>query len=105
MVPGDFVEWEKDRLEKLGARPDSLTAWQQHQLIFDKTPLKSVVEIIQDQYGMTVELDNPATGEKTVTGIIQNNNLDVLLQALQATKDFDVSREGRTITIKAPSGH
>ena len=101
MVPGDFVQWDGDRLEKTGVRLDSLTAWQQRQLVFDKTPLRKIADIIEDQYGVKVILQDEGIGDSTVTGILQNDNLDVLLKALEATSDFDVVRDGGTITIKA----
>jgi hypothetical protein len=36
-----------------------------------------------------------------ISGILPNNNLNVLLQALETTSDFDVIRDGGNITIKA----
>lgn len=104
MVPGDFVQWEGDRLVKSGVKLDSLTAWQQRQLVFDKTPLREVAGIIEDQYGVKVILQNQGIGDSTISGIVQNNNLNVLLQALETTSDFDVIRDGGTVTIK-PSAH
>ena len=101
MVPGDFVEWEGARLAKVSIRTDSLTAWQQHQLVFDNTPLRKVAAIIEEQYGVKVILPNPSVGDSTISGIMRNDNLDVLLQALETTSDFDVVRDGETITIRA----
>jgi transmembrane sensor len=101
MVPGDFVQWNGNRLAKTAVRLDSLTAWQQHQLVLDKTPLREIARIIEDQYGVKVILQDPGIGDSTVTGILPNNNLNVLLQALQTTSDFDVIRDGGTITIRA----
>lgn len=101
MVPGDFVQWDGGRLKKTTARLDSLTAWQQHQLVFDKTPLRKVAEIIEEQYGVKVTLENPSIGDSMISGILPNNNLNVLLQALETTSDFDVVRDGENITIKA----
>lgn len=101
MVPGDFVQWDGSKLKKTGVRLDSLTAWQQHQLVFDKTPLRQVAAIIEEQYGVRVTLADPSIGDSVISGILPNNNLNVLLQALETTSDFDVSREGGNITIKA----
>jgi len=101
MVPGDFVQWDGTALKKTGVRLDSLTAWQQHQLVFDKTPLHKVAAIIEEQYGVRVTLQDPSIGDSTITGMLPNNNLNVLLQALETTSDFDVLREGGNITIKA----
>ena len=101
MIPGDFVEWDGTRLKKEVVRLDSLTAWQEHELVFDKTPLRKIAAIIEEQYGVKVVLQDPSIGDSTITAILQTNDLNVLLQALETTSDFDVLRDGGTITIKA----
>jgi transmembrane sensor len=103
MVPGDFVRWDHERLEKTAVKSDSLLAWKDHRLIFDKTPLREVANIIEDQYGVRVTLQDQSIADSTITGIMQNNNLDVLLKALEITSDFNVERGNGTITIKASS--
>jgi transmembrane sensor len=103
MVPGDFVQWDQTRLEKTAVKSDSLLAWREHRLFFDKTPLKEVAKIIEEQYGVQVLLENQTIADSTITGIMRNDNLDVLLQALQITSEFDVERSNGTITIKASS--
>jgi len=101
MVPGDFVQWDGKGLEKGGIKSDSLLAWQQHQLLFDKTPLKDVVEIIKDQYGVQIELEDQSIGDSTITGIVRNDNLEIFLQALETTSDYEVIRKDGKIAIKA----
>jgi transmembrane sensor len=101
MVPGDFVQWDGKGLEKGGIKSDSLLAWQQHQLLFDKTPLKDVVGIIKDQYGVQIELEDQSIGDSTITGIVRNDNLEVFLQALETTSDYEVIRKEGKIAIKA----
>ena len=101
MVPGDFVQWDGKGLEKGGIKSDSLLAWQQHQLLFDKTPLKDVVGIIKDQYGVQIELEDQSIGDSTITGIVRNDNLEVFLQALETTSDYEVIRKDGKIAIKA----
>lgn len=101
MVPGDFVQWDGTKLEKTGVRQDSLMAWQQHQIVFDKTPLRQVAAMIREQYGVKVTLADPSIGDSVISGMLPNNNLNVLLQALETTNDFNVTRDGDNITIKA----
>jgi ferric-dicitrate binding protein FerR (iron transport regulator) len=100
MLPGDFLAFGSDTPEKRTVRPDSVLAWKEHRLLFDNTPLKQLVTIIDDQYGVRVRLDNEATGNQTISGILPNDNLDVLLQALEATMEFEVDRQGDNITIR-----
>jgi transmembrane sensor len=100
MAPGDFVEFNNNLLEKIPVKSDNVLAWKEHKLIFDNTPARELVKIIYDQYGINVKLADEAIGNKTISGILPNNNLDILLQALEATMDFEVTRLGDTITIK-----
>jgi ferric-dicitrate binding protein FerR (iron transport regulator) len=79
-------------------------AWREQKLIFDKTPLRDLITILDDQYGVQVRLENPSLGDSTISAILPDNNLDVLLQALKATSEFDVSRDGDQVTIRAHTG-
>jgi transmembrane sensor len=101
MVPGDFVQWNGKELEKGGIKSDSLLAWKQHELRFDKTPLKDVVGIIKDQYGVQIDLEDQSIADSTISGIMRNDNLDVFLQALETTSDYEVIRKDGKIAIKA----
>jgi len=103
MVPGDFVEYRDDRLEKKCVKNDSILAWKEHKLIFDNTPVRELANIIREHYGITVQLADDSIGSKTISGILPNDNLEVLLQALEATTDFEVLREKGDILIRRHS--
>jgi ferric-dicitrate binding protein FerR (iron transport regulator) len=68
--------------------------------VFDNTPLRELVLIIHDQYGVDVKLAEDSIGDKTISGIMQNDSLDNLLQALEGTGDFDVVKKDKDIIIK-----
>jgi transmembrane sensor len=104
MKPGDFVAFRDAQLQKKPVQSDSLIAWKEQKLIFDRTPLRDVTTIISDQYGVHVALENKSIGDSTISGMLANNNLEVLLNALKATSDFDVIKTGDSILIKAHSG-
>ncbi|MBN9379956.1 MAG: FecR domain-containing protein [Chitinophagaceae bacterium] len=100
MTPGDFAEYSDDRLVKRSVKTDSLIAWKDHKLSFDATPIRDVVSIIREQYGVTVRLENETVANKTVSGIMPNDNLNILLKSLEATADFTVIRQGNEIIIQ-----
>jgi transmembrane sensor len=100
MVPGDFVEYRNTGLQKKPVRGDSVLAWKEHKLIFEGTPLRKLIEVIREDYGVQAKTQGEAVGDKKLYGILPNDNLDVLLDALQATGDFEVGWEGDTIIIK-----
>jgi transmembrane sensor len=102
MHPGDFVALDKDKVENEKVRPDSLMAWTKRTLFFDNTPLRDLVDIVYEQYGVRIQLAGDSPEEKTIFGIMPNNNLEKLLESLQGTGQFEVSRqEGGVITITA----
>jgi transmembrane sensor len=103
LLPGDFVSVGKNGMEKVSARPDSLMAWKERRLFFDHTPLPELVNIVYEQYGVRLQLAGDSTAEKTVTGILRNDNLDELLKALEMSNEFEVTgkQDSGGITIVA----
>jgi len=100
MLPGDFVEYHSTRLEKVQVKNDSVLAWKEHKLFFDNTPVRELVQIIREHYGVSVKLAEEGIGEKTISGILPNDNLDVLLRSMEATLDFEVVQQGDHLLIK-----
>ncbi len=100
MIPGDFVEFAKTGTQKRIVRNDSVLAWRDNRLIFDNTPISRVLVIIKDHYGVDVKAGDMTVGDKTVSGMLPNDNLDVLLQSIDATNDLEVVHHGDEISIK-----
>jgi transmembrane sensor len=102
MAPGDFVEYRRAGLEKKLAKTDSVLAWKDRKLVFDNTPVSELTRIIKEHYGVTLMAADEIVAAKTVSGIMPNDSLDVLLQALEGTGNFKVTRGKDTVIISAP---
>jgi len=100
MTPGDFVEYNNDQLAKRSVKSDSVIAWKDHRLSFNNTSLREVAAIIKEQYGVTVRLTDETMESKTITGIMSNDNLDVLLQSLALSLDVKVTRQSDEVIIQ-----
>jgi ferric-dicitrate binding protein FerR (iron transport regulator) len=100
MVPGDFMEFNSDQLEKKLVKNDSILAWRERKLDFEETPLREVAKIIKEHYGVDLILADDSVAGKTVSGMMPNDNLELLLQTLEATADFQIIRQGDKIIIK-----
>lgn len=99
MLPGDYVTLQNDNPQKQTApSPEKVLAWTQAKLVFDKTPMREAQEVISRHYGVTVRLGK-AIEDKTLSGILPNDNLDVLLKALEATTHFTIVRKDGEIII------
>ena len=99
MKPGDFVEFTNEKIQKKTVTKQDYLAWTESKLVFDNNSLKEVAEIITQHYGIEVKLQGNNLSEKTITGIMPNDNLDILLQSLEATQEFTIQRTNNAITI------
>ncbi|HEY0679444.1 MAG TPA: FecR domain-containing protein [Chitinophagaceae bacterium] len=102
MVPGDFVELSDSQLEKKAVKEETVLAWKEKKIVFDNTPLYEVVRKIQEHYGEKVIIADEALSQIPVTGMMPNDNLDVLLRSLEATAEFTVNRKNGQIVISSP---
>lgn len=105
LQPGDFAAYREGRLIKEVVKSDSVLAWKEHKLIFDSTSVRQLVALIREYYGVTVQPADEATAGQTVSGMLSNDNLDVLLNALEATGDFTVIHDREKIIIKGTVIH
>lgn len=96
MIPGDFIELSNSQLAKKAVKEETVLAWKEKKLFFEETPLSQAVEKIKEHYGVELEIDD-SVASKTITGIVPNDNLDVLLNALEALEFKVVRKDGRII--------
>jgi ferric-dicitrate binding protein FerR (iron transport regulator) len=102
MKPGDFVEIDNNQLQKKPVNEDVILAWKGNNLFFDNTPLPEAAKVIGEHYGMKVILADPELEQETLTGIMQNNNLDILLKSLEDAKGFKIVKRDKEIIISKP---
>jgi ferric-dicitrate binding protein FerR (iron transport regulator) len=102
MLPGDFVELNDNRLRKKTANEEAILAWKNNQLLFEGTTMPEVAKIITEHYGIKVILANMEVRNGTLSGIMANDNLDVLLKSLEAAKNYKITRNDSEIIIAKP---
>jgi len=98
MKPGDYFELKDSRLEKEQVRDQVVLAWQDRKLIFENTPLSEVAEKMKEVYGVNVEVDASLL-TTDINGVMPNDDLDVLLQALELAYNFKIEYVKNTIII------
>ncbi|MEP6616229.1 MAG: FecR domain-containing protein [Ginsengibacter sp.] len=101
MKPGDFVEFSNQQIQKKTVTKRDYLAWTESKLVFDNTTLKEIATIIKDHYGVDVQFADKSVADKTITGIMPNDNLDVLLKALEATLDCNIQHANNKIVINS----
>lgn len=101
MKPGDFVKIENKVPAMQPVDQQRVLAWKEAKLSFDNTPIYEVAKVIARHYGIKVSVPDKKVGESTISGIMPNDNLDVLIQALEAI-DYKITRTNNEIIISGP---
>ncbi|HEX2535296.1 MAG TPA: FecR domain-containing protein [Chitinophagaceae bacterium] len=83
-------------------KAEAALAWKERKLFFDNTPMEQVARQITELYGLPVQLPEASVAQKTVSGIMPNDNLDILLRSLEATTDFRIERRPDGIVVLEP---
>jgi transmembrane sensor len=102
MKPGDFVKIENQIPARQMVDQQRVLAWKESKLDFVNTPIYEVAKIIANHYGVKVTVPDKAIGERTISGIMPNDNLDVLIQALETTGDYKITKVNGEIIISGP---
>lgn len=102
MKPGDFfsineVNFNRTVVSERNATPNQL----EKHIVFDNTPISHVVKEIESRYNVTIKLESDELNAKQITGILPNDNLSILLDALSSAMDCKITNNNNIITIKA----
>lgn len=100
MKAGEYYEYVQEDVIKKEVKDENILAWKENKIDFDNTPLNDAIKMIKNHYGVEVKLQDELLGSKTLNGILPNNNLDVLLRAIEEVLEVQVIRNGNEVIIK-----
>ncbi|WP_020596128.1 FecR domain-containing protein [Spirosoma panaciterrae] len=103
MRPGDWVNVSAGGQAKRGHQtlePTVATGWKNYEYTFQRTPMPEIADLLNDNFGLTVQLDS-ALARRKVTGTFHAHNADELLQALIELFDIEVVRDGKAVQLKS----
>ncbi len=101
LSPGDLVEVEarSGNTWRKRVNPEAYLGFKDRKFIFDNTRLAEIALLLQDTYGVKVNISDARTAEKEFTGTFPMDNLDLLLQALSRTYGLNIRREGNQLLL------
>lgn len=104
MLPGDIVEVSDKKTITLNSQAEVAehSAWVMGELVFDDAPLSEVADVIRENYGYAVEFADPALAGQRLTATLPDQNLDVLLKALEKAFSLSITRHQNIIRIARP---
>ena len=104
LKPGDYFieDNNEDKIvekKSVETKPEAVLRWLDKHIVFENTPISQVAKEIELRYKISVKIESLKIANKTITGILPNDNLEVLLQSLEATTDFIIRKENNIVTI------
>jgi transmembrane sensor len=99
--PGELVEFSKksSQYTRKRVQPSLYSAWKDHLLVFDNTPLKDVTTILEETYGLVVKADHQKLLERKISGSVPTGNIRILLEGIAETCNVKVRQEDNNIYI------
>jgi ferric-dicitrate binding protein FerR (iron transport regulator) len=87
MEPGDKVSYsqEKDKIEKKVVNPELYSSWRKGTVVFDHTPLREIFQLIEDTYGLSVEIQDQKLLDKEMNAQDVIRDLDVMMTLIEKT--------------------
>lgn len=102
MLPNDAFEINAgDQVDfQQGINTELHTAWKDNKLVLDDTPLKKVVDILEENFGFEVSVKNQQVLERKLTATIPIIDINILLDGLREIYGLKIKKEENKITIQ-----
>lgn len=101
MKPGDLITFDKENhIERKSApQPEIHAGWQSHRYVFEQTTLQEIVYVLQENYGMTVEVNDENLLSLTVTGTLTADSADHILELIETVLGLQITKNDQRILI------
>ncbi|SDG99865.1 protein of unknown function [Pedobacter terrae] len=101
MKPGELVKYaeESNLVHQKIVNPQHLTAWINHQLVFQNASLEEMITVLQDDLGYELTLSDTKFSDLRVEGEINVGSVKELLQILSTTLHLNIKTYNKKITI------
>ncbi|OIN57003.1 FecR domain-containing protein [Arsenicibacter rosenii] len=103
MKPGDWVTLSQqgELTQGRNTHHETFAAWRSHQFVFDNTPLREIVNMVKETYGLTVRLADTTLADRTLSGTYKARTSNDLIRAIAEVLELQVTRSGKTLTLSA----
>jgi transmembrane sensor len=81
-------------------KPAAVLSWLDKKLVFEDMPLSDVARQIELIYRVKIKFGSEKVASRRITGILPNENLNILLKAIEATTDFTIVKENDIVNIQ-----
>lgn len=94
-----IISDKQPRVEKSVNTDVNYMAWKSGKLVFEETPLKEVVRLLNKVYRTDVILEQPEIGNCLITATFENQSADAVLHVIEETLSLTITRNGKQVKI------
>ncbi len=101
MRPGDLVQYvpASGKWVKRSVDAGQYAAWKDNRLVFNRTPLTEIAQLIEDTYGLQVHITDDTLKNRQLTGTLPADDLGVLLKGISGVLNLHVRRDKNQLHI------
>jgi ferric-dicitrate binding protein FerR (iron transport regulator) len=102
MQPGDLVEYKEQVRTKVKnhTNPQRYSSWKRNSLQFENASFAELAQLLEDTYGVTVEIRDTSLLHQEFTGTVPSQQMDMLLEGLSQLFHLKVSHINNTVIIE-----
>jgi ferric-dicitrate binding protein FerR (iron transport regulator) len=99
--PGDVMTLAPDGRVRLQTtrQPETYSAWKDRRVVFEKTSLSEIANLLEENYGLHVEIPDPEMARLTLSGAFTARRADELLRTVTDALGLGYRREGDTVYL------
>ncbi len=102
LQPGQLLNFVRGSRDLVPVKTDiaPYVTWWHKKMVLARTPLKEIVQRLEETYGVEVRVKKKELLEKTISGSIENHNLVTVTDALAGALQISVRREGTVVIFE-----
>jgi len=101
MKPGDQITLDKhlNHVTMKKVDPSLFTAWKEERLVFDNTPLSSIVAKLENRYRADITMKGAPVMNERFSMTIENESLEEVLEFIRLSSHLQVMKDGNRFII------
>ncbi|MFQ5631065.1 MAG: FecR domain-containing protein [bacterium] len=104
---GEMVEFRKNDHRLISQKQNTgvHTSWWHEYLKLDNAPFEEIIRRIEETYGIQIIVEDDALKGRTLSGSIENQNLDVIINGIARALDLNIQKNGNLFRFSRVAPH
>lgn len=102
MKPGDLVTLDQGGNAQIAqtTKPQKYSAWRKRRFVFEQTSLQEVGYLLEENFGLKIKIEAHELAQRSISGEIEANNADELLEALSELFNLQIERNQNEVIFQ-----